>query len=217
MPTAAAEERPIAATEAPADSIPLLPILTCVAAGLALALTPVLVWRTTTGSWVCLQQPETLFYLQIAAQAWYNHVGYISDPVVANGVTFFPWLQFVPFIFLARILGLSTFSIPLIWALVAGVGIGVGLYLVFWRFLHRPWIAVGLTIVCLSDSGFCGPLVIVPQLKRLISALVIHPVGNLSSIPYFFFQWRAPDSALDLPFLFFKPWLSRSRANVRGA
>ena len=45
---------------------------------------------------------------------------------------------------------------------------------------------------------------IVPQLKRLISALVIHPVGNLSSIPYFFFQRRAPDSALDLPFLFFQ-------------
>jgi hypothetical protein len=175
-------------------------MLVCVAAGLALAFTPVLIWRLKTGVWVCLQQPETFYYLQIAAQAYYNHLGHISDPVISEGVTFYPWLQFVPIVFIVRTLGLSIFSVALIWSLLAGVGIGAGLYLVFWRFLRRPWIAAGLTIFCMSEFGFCGPLVILHQLRLLVSALVVHPVGNLLSI--FFVLWRAPDPALDLPFLF---------------
>ena len=202
----AIEVRPVAtaATGVPVAAIPLVPMLTCVAVGLALAFTPVVVWRMKTGMWVCMQQPETFYYLQIAAQAYYNHSWYISDPIVADGITFYPWLPFVPVIFVVRILGLSIFSVALIWSLLAGLGIGATLYLLFWWFLRRPWLAAGLTIFCLSDSGFCagldGPLVIVSQLKRLVSALVIHPVGNLLSFP--FMLWRAPDPAIFLPFLF---------------
>ncbi|HEY6298692.1 MAG TPA: hypothetical protein VIW95_03525 [Candidatus Binatus sp.] len=200
----AIESKSVAATDAPAAAIPLLPMLTCVAAGLALAYTPVLVWRIKTGTWVCMQQPETFYYLQIAAQAYYNHLWYISDPIVAEGVTFYPWLPFVPVVFVARIFGLSIFSVALIWSLIAGLGIGAGLYLLFWWFLRRPWVAAGLTIFCLSDSGFCagleGPFVIVSQMRRIVSALVVHPVGDLLSFP--FILWRAPDPALDLPFLF---------------
>ena len=178
----------------------MLPMLTCVAAGLALAFTPVLAWRVKSGTWVCLQQPETFYYLQIAAQTYYNHPGVIRDPVVPGGVTFYPWLLYVPAVDVVRILGLSIFSVALIWSLVAGVGIGVSLYLLFWRFLHRPWIASGLTILCMSDFGFCGPYVILTQLRRLGSALVVHPAGELLLWPYL--QWRAPDPALNLPFLF---------------
>ena len=195
----AIEAKPVATA-----AIPLVPMLTCIAAGLALAFTPVLVWRMKTGMWVCMQQPETFYYLQIAAQAYYNHIWYISDPIVADGVTFYPWLAFVPVVFIVRILGLSVFSVALIWSLFAGLGIGATLYLLFWWFLRRPWSAAGLTIFCLSESGFCagldGPFVIVSQLKRLVSALVIHPVGNLLSFP--FVLWRAPDPAVYLPFLF---------------
>src|ERR1700676_4383440 len=200
----AIELKSAAATDAPAATLPLTPMLACIAAGLALSFTPVLVWRMKTGTWVCLQQPETFYYLQIAAQAYYSHPWYISDPIVADAGTFYPWLPFVPVVFVARILGLSIFSVALIWSLIAGVGIGASLYLLFRRFVRRPWIAAGLTIFCLSESGFCaglnGTLVIISQLRRLVSALVIHPVGNLLSFP--FIVWRAPDPALYLPFLF---------------
>ena len=40
-------------TGAAAATLPLAPMLTCIAAGLALAFTPVFVWRMTTGTWVC--------------------------------------------------------------------------------------------------------------------------------------------------------------------
>lgn len=94
MQNARSEVEPVA------TSIPLPPMLTCVASGLALAFTPVLVWRMTTGKWVCLQQPETFYYLQIAAQSYYNHLWYVSDPTIPNGVIFYPWLQFIPPVFL---------------------------------------------------------------------------------------------------------------------
>ena len=73
----AIEVRPVAtaATGVAVAAIPLVPMLTCVAVGLALAFTPVVVWRMKTGMWVCMQQPETFYYLQIAAQAYYNHFG----------------------------------------------------------------------------------------------------------------------------------------------
>jgi hypothetical protein len=200
----AIESKSVAATDAPAATIPLVPMLTCIVAGLALSFTPVVVWRMKTGTWVCLQQRETLYYLQIAAQAYYNHPWYTSDPVVADAGNFYPWLPFVPVVFVAHILGLSIFSVALIWSLIAGVAIGASLYLLFWWFLRRRWLAAGLTIFCLSESGFCAAsastLVIVSQLRRLVSALVIHPVGNLLSFP--FVVWRAPDPALYLPFLF---------------
>jgi hypothetical protein len=202
MQDAAIEMAPgaIEATDPPAASIPVIPILTCIAAGLALAFTPVVVWRMTTGSWVSLQQPETLYYLQIAAQAYYNHLWYISDPAVADGVSFYPWIQFVPFVVLVRSLGLSISSVPLFWSFCAGAGMGAGLYLVFWRALRRAWLAAGLTIVCLSDFGFCGPYVIFSQLKSLASALLIHRHRILLSNPLV--QWRVPDPSLDLPWLF---------------
>jgi hypothetical protein len=203
MPNAAIEAQPVAAREAPAvATIPLAPMLACIAVGLSLSFTPVVVWRMTTGKWVCLQQPETLYYLQIAAQSYYNHLWYISDPVIREGAVFYPWLQFVPPVMLVRFFGLSIFSVALIWSFCAGVGLGASLYLLFWRFLRRPWIPAGLTIFCLSDLGFCGHLPLVLQLRRLMSALVIHPSGNLTQTPLFFFQWRAPEPALALPFLF---------------
>src|SRR5260221_11647900 len=138
MQNDAVEAKPVAidAADAPAASIPFLPILACIAAGLALAFTPVLVWRMKTGAWVCLQQTETFFYLQIAGQAWYNHIWYISDPIVADGVTFYAWVSFVPVVFVGRILGLSIFSVALFWSLIAGLGIGATLYLLFWWFLR---------------------------------------------------------------------------------
>ncbi len=189
-------------TDSPGAAVPVAPMLICVAAGLALALTPALIWRVKTGVWVCLAQPEILYYLQIAGEAYYNHLGHISDPTIAGGVSFYPWLPFVPVVFVVHVFGLSLFSVALIWSIFAGAGVGAVLYLTFWRFLRQRWMAAGLTIFCMSDFGFCGRFVFLLQLRQLAIALVIHPVGRLITIP--FAQWRAPDPSLDLPFLFFQ-------------
>jgi hypothetical protein len=189
--------------ERPASlAIPLTPLLTSVLAGLAIVFTPIVIWRLRTGAWVCLSQPEIPYYLQIAAQAYYNHLFHISDPTVPGGVTFYPWLVFVPVVVVARTLGLSIYSIVIMWSMWAGVGVAAGLYIVYWHFLRRRWLAAGLTIFCLSEIGFGYPGPFSQQVNRLLDALVVHPYGHLRPSELPFWHWRVPNPALDLPFLF---------------
>jgi hypothetical protein len=166
-----------------------------------LAFTPAVVWRLKTGSWVCLNQGDTSFYLQFAAEAYHNHPWYITDPAVRGGATFYPWLQFVPPVLIMRALGLHVFSFSLIWNLWAAIGLSAGLYCVFRRFIGRRWVAAGCTVFSLSDYGFCASHPVIPQLHMVGSAL-LHSKGY-TNIPWGLLpQWRIPNPSLDLPFLF---------------
>jgi hypothetical protein len=180
----------------------LWPLLCCLLAGLVLSLTPIVIARLNTGMWVLLQ-PEIEYYLRIAGQAYYNHLSYISDPSVADGVIFYPWLTFVPLTYLARTLGLSLFSVAPMWLLLGGVGLTTSLYFVFWRYLGRPWIAAGLTILCVSDFRFTNSAALTYEFKAIWNALIIHPHGIIDLTPLPIWDWRrVPNPALDLPFLF---------------
>ena len=150
-----------------------------------------------------LLQPEIEYYLQIAGQAYYNHLSHISDPSVPDGNIFYPWLPFGPAAAIARALGLSLFAVGPIWMLFGGVGTSAGLYLVFSRFLGRPWTVAGLSIFCLSSLRFSASTPLNYQLDAILKGLLLHPHGivNLSPIPIW--EWRrVVDPAFDLPFLF---------------
>ncbi len=178
------------------------PLLCCVLAGLALSFTPIVIARQRTGMWV-LPQLEIEYYLQIAGQAYYNHLSYISDPSVPDGLTFYPWLQFVPAVFIVRALGLSLFSVGPIWMLFGCVGTSAGLYFVFWRFLGRPWMAAGLSIFCLSSLRFSASVPPNYQFHAILSGLLLHPHGILDLPLTSIWEWqRVVNPALDLPFLF---------------
>ena len=180
----------------------LWPLLCCLLAGLALSFTPVVIARLKTGMWALLQ-PELEYYLQIAGQAYYNHLSYISDPWVPNGVTFYSWLLFLPPVWIARGLGLSLFSVGLIWMLFGWIGVSTSLYFVFWRFLGRPWIAAGLSIFCLSNFRFVTSTPLNYQFKAIAYGLLLRPHGILDLTPAPLWEWqRVPNPALDLPFLF---------------
>jgi hypothetical protein len=182
----------------------LAPLAVCFGAGFALAFAPVLVWRLKTGDWVCLNDWFTLYYLRFAAQVYYRDVFHISDVVVPGGVTGYPWLPFVPVAYLARVLDVGPFAVNLVWIMLSAIGLGPGLYFVFRRFLKRPWLAAGCTILCLSDYGFAAARPFASQLQMLASALWFHPEG-LVTIPWgLLLHWRVPDPGLDLPFLFFQ-------------
>ncbi len=179
----------------------LAPPALCIGAGLTIAFTPVLVWRLCTGSWVCLNDWFSLYYLRFVAQAFYNRVPYISDVVVPGGVTAFPWLQFVPATYVARWLGATPFAVNLIWIFFSAIGFSAGVYAVFQQFLQRPWAAAGCTLYCLSDYGLEAARPITAQLRILASALWFHPTGFIV-IPWgLLLQWRVPDPGLNLPFL----------------
>ena len=171
-------------------------------AGLVLCLAPIAIWHLKTGIWA-LQQFEIEYYLQLAAQAYYNHRWFISDPLTEAGVTLYPWLQFVPAANLARSMDLSAFGIGVVWAIWASVAVSLTLYLVFWRFLRSTWLSAGLTIFCISDRGFCRTTPGVAHVKTLISALFLTSVPGSLNIPLIpLLQWRILNPALDLPFLF---------------
>ena len=188
------------------------PLALCVGAGFALAFAPVLVWRLKTGDWVCLNDWFTLYYLRFAAQAYYHRLFHISDVVAPGGVTGYPWLPFVPAIYVARVLDAGPFAVNLIWIFLSAIGLGPGLYFVFRHFLKRPWLAAGCTVLCLSDYGFAAARPFTTQLHMLASALWFHP-GGLVVIPWgLLLHWRVPDPGLDLPFMFFQiVMLARAR------
>jgi len=148
-------------------------------------------------------QLEIEYYLQIAGQAYYHHLSYISDPSVPDGIIFYPWLPFGPAVVLARTLGLTLFSVGPIWMLFGAVGTSAGLYFVFWRFLGQPWLSAALSIFCLSSLRFSASVPLNYQFHAIVKALLLHPYGtvNLSPIPVW--EWRRlVDPAFDLPFLF---------------
>lgn len=209
------EVRPASATSTGRGAAgALAPLAVCIGAGFALAFAPVLIWRLKTGDWVCLNDWFTLYYLRFAAQAYYRHVFHINDVVVPGGVTGYPWLPFVPVIYLARVLGAGPFAVNLVWILLSAIGLGPSLYFVFRYFLKRPWIAAGCTILCLSDYGFAAARPFASQLQMLASALWFHPAG-LVTIPWgLLLHWRVPDPGLDLPVMFLQI-LTLARARER--
>jgi hypothetical protein len=182
----------------------LAPLTLCVGAGFVQAFTPVLVWRLKTGEWVCLNDWFSLYYLRFAARIYYDRVLYTSDVVVPGGVTWYPWLPFVPTTYVARAFATGPFAVNLIWIFLSAVGLSAGLYLVFQSILKRPWVAAGCTVFCLSEYGLAAGRPLTSQLQMLVSALWLQPKG-LVVIPWgLLLQWRVPNPGLDLPFICFQ-------------
>ncbi|MGB9381447.1 MAG: hypothetical protein WCB16_12550, partial [Candidatus Binatus sp.] len=131
----------------------LVPVLLCVAAGLALSTLPFALWWSRLGSWIYIADDDNLYYLQLAAQAYYNHAWYISDPAYATAFpSAFPAVEFVPAVIAARVAGLGPFSINMIWHVWAGIAATLGTYFIFWRGLKTRWAAAFCAILLLSDS-----------------------------------------------------------------
>jgi hypothetical protein len=84
-------------------------MICAIAASLALGLAPFLNGRQQTGDWSAPSQSEIRYYLSIAAQPYFEHVPYLSDPAVPGGAILYPWLQYVPAVYFARAFGLNVF------------------------------------------------------------------------------------------------------------
>ena len=186
----------------------LLPASLCMAALLALGLTPYFACWYSGYGFACPVQPDVNYYLQLAAQPYYSHALYLSDPMIAGGPTFYPWLQYIPFVCLTRWLGLSVFWIQVLWTIAAALGTGVTLYLFLWFVFRNRWLAAAITICVWADidlgvSFFAHRFLFVHQTYLVASDLIAHLRGQpMLKRPLFPFQWRLTNAALDLPFVF---------------
>jgi hypothetical protein len=220
----------------------IAPALTCLAVAFVIALAPILYGYMRTGTWIyiSLYDSDGLYYLSIAAQTYYGHSFLISDPAVSGGVTPYAWSQFVPPVLVLRALGLNIFSFTLLWDFCAAIGISLSLYILYWHFLRRRWLAAAAAIFSLAYYGLCSTHPLLDH-SRLLGAILGHRIGLLGSetlghlppallsgalwlrslqhwatIPQM--QWRTPDPALDLPLLFFLAVvvsLARERRSAR--
>jgi hypothetical protein len=182
------------------------PLTVCLAAGLILALAPFVVWQAVSGRFACVDTPDVRYGLQIAAQPYYGHSFFLTDPSVPRGVTYYSWLQYGLAALVARALGLSLFSVSLMWKLWVGLGLSASLYLVFWLVLRARWIAVGCTVYLLSDSGTCRYFShpVIDHLRHLASALIKHRHSLLNLAPEPLGQLEVPHPGVVLPFAFFQ-------------
>src|SRR6266481_2105219 len=182
-----------------------LPIL---AALLALGLTPYFACWLSGYGFACPWQPDVKYYIQLAAQPYYSHALSLSDPMIPGGATFYPWLQYIPFVCLTRFLDLSIFWIQILWTIAAAAGTSLTLYLFLWLIFRNRWLAAAITICVWADidlgvSYFAHRFLFVHQTYMVASDLVAHLRGLPPLLrPLFPFQWRLTNAALDLPFLF---------------
>jgi hypothetical protein len=186
----------------------LLPASVCVAALLVLGLAPYFVCWLAGYGFTCPTQGDVPYYVQLAAQPYYSHALYLSDPMVPGGASFYPWLQYIPFVYLTRWLGLQVFWIQILWTIAAALGTGLTLYLFLWLVFRKKWLAAGITICVWADidlgwSKFVYRFLFVHQIYLVASDFVSHLLGHsLLARPVFPYQGRLTNPALDLPFLF---------------
>ncbi len=186
----------------------LLPVLVCSTALLALGLTPNFACWLSGYGFTCPTEGAVLYYLQLAAQPYYSHALYLSDPMVQGGASFYPWLQYIPFVCLTRWLGLSIFWIQVLWTVAAALGAGLTLYLFLWLVFRNRWLAAGTAICIWADIDFGVPqfadrFLFVHQIYLIASDFVAHLRGHpLLARPVCVWQWRLTNPALDLPFIF---------------
>ena len=201
----------------------LLPASLCIAALLALGLTPFFVCWISGYGFTCPTQPDVTYYLQLAAQPYYSHALYLSDPMIPGRATFYPWLQYIPLVCLTRWLGLSIFWIQIIWTIAGAVGTGVTLYLFLWLVCRNRWLAAAITICVWADIDLGTEMLahrflFLHQIYLVASDFIARIGGHpFLPRPRMLWQWRLSNPTMDLPFIFLQlvvTSIARERAST---
>ena len=172
------------------------PVACCVAASLALGLAPFFYGKIQTGSWSAPNDTDSVYYLQIAAQPYYSHVPWLTDPSVPGGAIFYPWVQYLPFVYFVRALHLSIFSLTIVWTVFGAAAMAASAYALLWYFLRWRWLASGLAVTLLADNSAYHPFV---HQARIVLGALAHPGRDFGQE---LFDFRITNPMLDLPFLF---------------
>jgi hypothetical protein len=178
-----------------------IPVLVCFLATSAVVLVPALIWWTKLGKFIYIQGYDNLFYLILAAQSYYNHLFYLSDPIVQGAPVVYPWLLFIPFVIVAHGLNLGAFGVNLVWMVFAAAGMALGSYFAFLPCVKRRWFAASCTIVFLLDSGSREGAPLLDSIRAFVRSLTIGARDFFASPKYDLLSpWRIVDPAIGMPF-----------------
>jgi hypothetical protein len=177
-----------------------IPMLGCLVAGFAVALTPSFLWLSEVGKFIYIQSNDNLFYLAVAAQPYYNHLFYLSDPVVQGGPTVYPWAVFIPFVVIARALDLGAFGVNLVWEVFAAAGMALGSYFAFLSHVKRRWLAAACSVVLMVDCGAREGAPLLESARAFMSSVIVGAHNFFVSPRYELLSpWRIVDPAVGLP------------------
>jgi hypothetical protein len=209
----ARESSPWAVAEGPAMGAKTLradcrALAVCALVGLVLALLPHCYWWPRIGQPYWINDSDEVLYLSVAARAYHDHPTYLSDPVRASyAPTLYPWLQYVPAIVTARLLGWGPLGISLVWRIWAGLTIPTAFYLVLRHYLRRPIPACALAVFLTADVGTGMHRLIYKQIAWLIASVAILRHQPHAELHYLCPLWRLITPALSLGFLLLHLWL----------
>ncbi|MFO0954445.1 MAG: hypothetical protein U0835_25460 [Isosphaeraceae bacterium] len=137
----------------------------CIVVVSLLAVLPNLVgWALTARPYTLYDYDDYAVYAPIGADAYFNHPTRIADAFSFDDrPTYFPWLVFTPGVMLAKAFGAGPLGVQLFWRLLGGLCLSGGAYALARHHLRRPWLASGLVMLLLCDSGFNWRLPLVQQ------------------------------------------------------
>ena len=180
----------------------------CILFGLTISVMPHLVWWAQTGSPVWIADNDELLYLSYASQAYFNHPAYLGDPVLTvHGPAMYPWLQLVPGVLVAKLLGLGPLAISLIWRAWAGASIALGWYVVAKLYVKETWYSAALSGILMADCGLVAAHPFWRQTLIVTHLLAGRTQGILDRNPAIHAEWRIITPGLSLAYLLLHIWL----------
>ncbi len=177
---------------------PWLVALATAGAALTVLPHPIRAWGAGDASYIA--DGDALLYL-----AWSRDVVRHGTPALTDairrpsGPMMHPWLLFVPPALLDRALGLGMTGLGVIWRLLAGPAMALGLYAVVRPSTRTPRAAAGLAAFLLFDAGLLVGQVVQREVEILVS-LARGSGAFLADVPRLLPHLRVPTPALALPF-----------------
>jgi hypothetical protein len=189
-------------------------LVVCAVAGLLLSALPHLLWWAKTGKPVWIADNDDLVSLAASANTYHNHPTYVGDILrESGGDSIYPALQYLPFVWVAKVIGLPPVLINLLWRLWAGAALGAILYLLLRGYLERVSLAAMATLTLLFNVGLLTAHFLDGQLRVLIPLLTGHGQAYFAFGPQISLHWRVLAPAAILPFVFvFLYFQRRARA-----
>jgi hypothetical protein len=179
----------------------------CVLVSALLAVAPHLTNFAYYGSPEFLADNDDIFYLAISRAPYYGEWtlrdGFL--PPSEKVIDVHSWAQCVPAAKLGRLLHIPLILLGSLWRVLGGMLLALSLFVLFRRLFadtSRPiaW-ALGCTLICICDAGFCDGRSLVENAALLIPNLLrgTTPFDKPDAIAHF----RVATPLLDLPFLIF--------------
>ena len=172
-----------------------------VVGGSLLAVLPHLIAWARSGDWTYIPDGDGLLYLAWSRGVVLGGEDRLTDAIhSSSGPMMHPWLLFVPLGQFARRLGLDMSGLGVVWRLVSGGLMALGLFAAIRPTTRRAGVAIGLAVFLLFDSGMMFGQVLRREAEILVS-LARGSRWFLTGVPRLMPHLRVVTTGLALPAL----------------